>query len=71
MNTPNPTNGTSGLGAHSAASLNLELLTRTLARTVARIERAEEALAHLRIRRERQEKERARLRALLAKGPRA
>lgn len=62
---PNP------LGAHSPAALHLELLTRMLARTVARIERAEEALAHLRARRLRQEKERARLRALLAKGPRA
>lgn len=62
---PNP------LGAHSAAALHLELLTRTLAQTAARIERAEEALAHLRTRRDRQEKERARLCALLAKDPRA
>jgi hypothetical protein len=62
---PNP------LGAHSANALNLELLTRTLARTVAQIEHAELVLTHLRTRRLRQEKEMARLRAALAKGPRA
>jgi hypothetical protein len=61
---PNP------LGAHSAAALNLELLTRTLARTDRSIAAHEEALAALRARRARQEKELARQRATLAKGPR-
>ena len=47
-------NAQNPLAAHSAAELNLELLARTLARTTARIERGEQALAHLRARRERQ-----------------
>lgn len=69
MKTPN-TDDPSPLGAHSAAALNLELLERAQARTARSIAAHEETLAHLRARRDGQEKERARLRAACAKGPR-